>query len=93
MERGPEYYIISFFVLLVSYIFWLMSVVRNPRQCVCVLPALLQKAMVISNSNLDFWYKKKLVISSPLQNTLRTKEHVPFSKGSPISVCVSVAAS
>lgn len=57
------------------------------------MPPLLQKAVIIRDNNVDFCYKKKLVISSLLQNTFLTKEHVHVSKGSPITVWVSAVPS
>lgn len=53
------------------------------------LPTLLQKAVIIRDNNVDFWYKKKLVISSLVQNTFWTKERVRFQRLPYYSVSVS----
>lgn len=57
------------------------------------MPSLLQKAVIIRDNSVDFCYKKKLVISSLLQNNLWTKEHVHVSKSSLITVWVSTVPS
>lgn len=49
--------------------------------------------MIFRNSNFDFWYNEKPVISSHLQNTVWTQEHVHFSIAFPLTVYVLAAFS
>lgn len=96
---GMRSWVFGQFSLCIMCQLWLQDLNSSPacilvRGCCMIpktefgsLPTLLQKAVIIRDNNVDFRYKKKLVISSLLQNTFWTKEHVHVSKSFPITVC------
>lgn len=102
---GMRSWVLGQFFLCIMCQLWLQDLSSSPAYilvhgCCMIpkaefgsLPTLLQKAVITRDKNVDFWYKKKLVISSLLQNTFWTKEHVHVSKGSPSTVGVSAAPS
>lgn len=75
---GMRSWVLSQFFLCIMCQLWLQDLNASPAYILvhdcCVkpkaefgfLPTLLQKAVIIRNSNVDFCYKKKLVISSLL---------------------------